>query len=255
MAGPVVDILMYHSISAGDHPTQISPDAFTGQVEAIVASGVPVIDLDDLAAAHEGKFDLADRSVIITFDDAFSDFADVAWPILSRHGLKTMVYVPTGHVGGKAIWEGAASPPAPIMDWSTIEDLARDGAMFGSHSVNHPDLNSLSDNALTRELIESRNTLEDRLGGQIRHFAPPYGHADAKVRDRISAFYATSVGTSLDSASLSASRLDLPRLEMYYFRNARRLYSHLTGQGGAYFSMRKGLRRTKQLMNRTLNRG
>ena len=254
MAKPVIDILMYHSISEGDHPTQIRPSEFAVQIATIADTGVPVIGLDDLMAAHDGTFDLPDRSVIITFDDAFVDFAEVAWPILSSYGLKSMVYVPTGHVGGAATWAGASSPPVPIMSWSVIEDLAKDGVQFGSHTVTHPDLNHLSQDEVTKELTRSCRDLEDHLGHRIRHFAPPYGHANQAVQRRIGEIFDTSVGTSLDSASLSASRLDLPRVEMYYFRNETLLRRHLTGRGTSYFTMRRGLRNAKQLLTRTLDR-
>ncbi len=254
MAGPVIDILMYHSISDGDHPTQISPAAFAVQIAELAETGVPVIGLDDLVAAQDGAFELAKRSVIITFDDAFVDFAEIAWPILSSYKMKSMVYVPTGHVGGSASWEGASTPAIPIMDWSTIKDLADSGVDFGSHTVTHPDLNRLPEAEIIRELTQSSRTLEENLGKPIRHFAPPYGRANAMVKRVIGEIFDTSVGTTLDSARLSASRLDLPRVEMYYFRNKALMRRHLTDQGSLYFTMRKGMRRSRQFLNRVFQR-
>lgn len=255
MADPVIDILMYHSISEGDHPTQISPSDFATQIAAIAETGTPVIGLDDLLDAMDGKAELADRSVIITFDDAFQDFADVAWPILSKHGFSAMVYVPTGRVGKDASWPGASMPPVPIMDWDTIKALSKDGAQFGSHTVTHPNLDLLSDDELVVELTQSRQTLEDQLGQTIRHFAPPYGAAGKDVQRRIGEIYDTSAGTNLNSASVNASRLDLPRVEMYYYRVETFWRRHLTGRGASYFKLRKGMRQSRYLVTRAFSRG
>ena len=65
MPGPVVDILMYHSVSNRGGATAIAPATFAAQMAAIAEAGVPVITLDDLLAAREGRGRLAARSVMI----------------------------------------------------------------------------------------------------------------------------------------------------------------------------------------------
>jgi peptidoglycan/xylan/chitin deacetylase (PgdA/CDA1 family) len=246
MADPVVEILMYHSISEGVHPTQIAPGVFAEQMAAIADLGVPVLTLDDFCAARSGERTLPPRSVIITFDDALTDFAEVAWPILKKHGFPAINYVPTGRVGETADWTGAALPPARIMDWETLGALAAEGATFGSHSVTHPILNALAPEVVADELCLSRDALEDRLGKPARHFAPPYGRATPSVQRLIGEYYRSSVGTRLDSATLLSPGLDFPRLEMYYFRDVGVWRRHLRGRGRHYLALRRTLRLAKQ---------
>lgn len=249
MAEPVVDILMYHSISNRGGATAIAPAVFAAQMAAIAEAGVPVITLDDLLAAREGRGRLAARSVILTFDDGFQDFADAAWPVMARHGFRPIVYLPTAFVGRAEGWRGIAEPPRALMGWGTIRALAKEGVGFGSHTVHHPDLNAMTPDEVEAELQRSRAEIEDRIGLAVRHFAPPYGLAGADVRARIAESYQSSAGTRLGEATPSSDPHDLPRLEMFYFTDPARWRAHLAGRGAAWLALRKGLRAAKARMS------
>lgn len=245
MTGPVVDILMYHSVSNRGGATSIAPALFAAQIAAIAEAAVPVISLDALIAAREGTGTLAPRSVILTFDDGFQDFADVAWPVMARHGFRPIVYLPTAFIGRAEGWRGIADPPRALMGWGTIRALARDGVEFGSHTVHHPSLDALSAEEVEAELIRSRAEIEERIGQPVRHFAPPYGLASSRVRAQIAEHYHTSVGTRLDSVRDDADPFDLPRLEMHYFSDPARWRAQLAGRGHTYLALRKALRAMK----------
>lgn len=253
MNNPVIDILMYHSISDLEDPTSISPPVFQEQMDILEASGLPVITLDDYLAARDGAFELAPNSIIITFDDAFMDFAEVAFPILHEKNFPAMVYVPTGCVGGVETWNGAAEPPRRIMTWSVIEDLAKDGIHFGSHSITHPDLNELKTLDLVEEIRRPKLVLEDRLGRAIDHFAPPYGSADYFARSTIERLYKTSVGTQFSRARIDSDIVDLPRVEMFYFTNTKRWQDHVDGVGATYMSTRRAMRHAREAVRKSLD--
>jgi peptidoglycan/xylan/chitin deacetylase (PgdA/CDA1 family) len=46
---------------------------------------------------ESGNKDLPSRAVLLTFDDAYCDFAEHAWPILKRFGLSATLFVPTAY--------------------------------------------------------------------------------------------------------------------------------------------------------------
>ncbi|MFN0114152.1 MAG: polysaccharide deacetylase family protein [Paracoccaceae bacterium] len=242
MPGPVVDILMYHSISDRGGPTAIAPDIFAMQIKVLAASGVPVLTMDDAAEGLAGQATLPPRSVVITFDDGFQDFADTAWPILKSRGFRPLVYLPTGFVGRAEGWKGIAAPPRPLMSWPAIRALAAEGVLFGGHTVSHPDLTALSDEVLAAELTVSQRQIEDRLGRRVRHFAPPYGLTTPATRARIAKVYATSCGTVLGSAAPGANPHNLPRIEMFYFQDRATWARHLAGRGTLYLTRRRALR-------------
>lgn len=73
-----------------------TPDELDRQM-AYLAEHADVIDVDDLLAARRGTRRLGPRSVLVTFDDAVDDFAVHAWPVLRRHRIPVVLFVPTGY--------------------------------------------------------------------------------------------------------------------------------------------------------------
>src|SRR4051794_32085534 len=80
----------------------------------------------------------------------------------------------------------AATPPgpgAPLMDWPTIERLAREGVASGGHAATRPDLTRVGPDRLLDEMRRSRIALKDRLGIGTAGFAYPFGTVDSLVRN------------------------------------------------------------------------
>jgi peptidoglycan/xylan/chitin deacetylase (PgdA/CDA1 family) len=105
-------VLTYHRIdvagrSASLYPGLISaePADFEEQMSFLAANWRP-LSLQEVLAARRGEGHLAPRSVMVTFDDAYRDFGEIAWPILERHGIPVTLFVPTAYPGnrGRAFW-------------------------------------------------------------------------------------------------------------------------------------------------------
>ncbi|MGB4676453.1 MAG: polysaccharide deacetylase family protein [Aggregatilineales bacterium] len=92
-----VRVLTYHR--AG------SPESFEAQMRYLAEHTCPV-SMQELVDALEGRRELPPRAVMVTFDDAYTDFAQVAWPALKRYGIPVTLFVPTGYPGGAlpAFW-------------------------------------------------------------------------------------------------------------------------------------------------------
>ena len=84
------------------------------------------------------------KPIVITFDDAYLDFYDNAWPLLQHYGFPATVFVPTGHVGGDAAWDSTHGQPAPIMGWDQIVRLGAAGVQIGSRSCCHRPMTELA---------------------------------------------------------------------------------------------------------------
>jgi len=245
---PDVDVLMYHSISGEPGPTSIPVATFARQMELLVETGCKVVSLGALAKYQRGEVELPVRTVMITFDDGFSDFADAAFPLLKQHGLTATVFLPTGRLGGRESWIGANVPPRPLMSWSVVQDLAKEGVEFGGHSVTHADLTTLGPEALRDEIGRSQKDIEDRLGKPTETFAPPYGRSNPRVREELARHSRVSVGTGLGRATRDADLTDVPRIEMHYFRQASLFRAYLEGRAEWYLAARKAARRVRSMM-------
>ena len=95
---------------------------------------------------------------------------------------------------------------------------------------------------MSQELEFSKRKLEDQLGRPVDHVAPPYGAVNAEVIEAVSRQYRTSVGTHLASAGATDSLLDLPRIEMWYFRDLRLWNRFLAGRADGFLARRRILR-------------
>jgi peptidoglycan/xylan/chitin deacetylase (PgdA/CDA1 family) len=180
-------ILMYHRIAdAGAEATarwRVTPDEFERQVSYLSAAGFGTVSLEEWhQAANRGR-SLPERAVVLTFDDAYEDFATHAWPVLESYGLGALVFLVSANVGSSADWDRAYGNPAPLLDWDTARDLGNRGVEFGSHCISHPRLTQLATDEIAHELSGSRRVIERELERPIDAIAYPYGSYDAVVED------------------------------------------------------------------------
>ena len=96
-------VLMYHRVAdpaeePGLDPGLISarPPEFAAQMEYLARTG-RVVSLEDILAARRGDAQLPPGALAITFDDAYRDFAEHAWPAIRSRGLPVTLFVPTGY--------------------------------------------------------------------------------------------------------------------------------------------------------------
>ena len=122
-------ILTYHRIADSTqsellYPGLISagPAEFEEQMRFLAARHRP-LGLGQLVAVRREEAQLPLRSVLVTFDDGYRDFAEEAWPILKRHGIPVVLFVPTAYPGnpGRAFWWDTLYGALSSAESQTIE--------------------------------------------------------------------------------------------------------------------------------------
>jgi peptidoglycan/xylan/chitin deacetylase (PgdA/CDA1 family) len=113
MAPHWLTVLTYHRIASRSHdPDDLDPglisatrDEFERQVAWLATKASPV-GLSDVLAARTGQARLPPRAVLVTFDDAYRDFAESAWPVLRAHRVPVALFVATAYPGhrGHGFW-------------------------------------------------------------------------------------------------------------------------------------------------------
>lgn len=243
-------VLTYHSISDAAGPTSIPPDVFAMQMQTLVDMGRHSLHLSEFIGWHEGKIGRWDDGVLITFDDAFDDFAQVAAPILKRHGLSALVFIPTRRLGNPEGWQGANDPPRPLMNWATVRELSNDGIEFGGHSRTHANLTKLSAADREDEIAGCAKDLSEQIGKPVEGFAAPYGRVSPEVVEAIGRHYRIAFGTRLALPRRGQDRFDIPRVDMHYFRDRKHWARLLQGHRN-YLRVRQALRAVRSRVVRT----
>jgi peptidoglycan/xylan/chitin deacetylase (PgdA/CDA1 family) len=76
---------------------------------------------------------------------------------------------------------GSPPPYYSPMSWNEIRSLEHDGFEFGAHTMQHPILPRMAlATDIQREVLESKQLLEQRLEHPVLHFCYPNGDFDAR---------------------------------------------------------------------------
>jgi peptidoglycan/xylan/chitin deacetylase (PgdA/CDA1 family) len=212
-------VLLYHRV-AEDGPAELAryrqtPAAFAEQMRWLRRNGYYAVTSDDVLYHLARGRPFEGRPVLLSFDDAYRDFHDAAWPILRAHDFTAEVFVVTDRVGGTADWDIAYGPPAALMGWPELQALAAAGVRFGSHMASHSHMAELSSREIVLEAARSRAALERALGVPCHSIAAPFGEGDERfVRIARQCGYRAAFTTDPGFVVLGQEALGLPRIEV-----------------------------------------
>jgi peptidoglycan/xylan/chitin deacetylase (PgdA/CDA1 family) len=249
---PGIVVLIYHRVGGGSGTeVDLGPEAFDEQM-AWLAATERLMSLDDavaqLAARDDGAVDDGaapdDGPIVVTFDDGTADLAEVATPILVRHGVPATVYLATRFVDEGVDFPDDGTP----LSWAAVRDMAATGLVtFGSHTHSHLLLDRLPPAEAVDELDRSKHLIEHHVGAPAHHFAYPKAvAASAEVEPLVRARYRSAAlggnrpnpyrGT--DVHRLSRSAVQVSDGATFFVRKAR-------GGMALEDSLRRGINRVR----------
>ena len=133
-----------------------------------------------------GEFlDAGERSVLITFDDAYSHVAPNVTPILAKFGFSAVMFVPAAYMGRRNEWDSDKHPRLAALEIASAERICsmREGPWeIASHGWRHVDLRVVQVEERRLELGRAREALSGLMGKAVEAFAYPFGLSDEDVR-------------------------------------------------------------------------
>ena len=240
-------ILTYHAVEPGPAPLCCPPALFRAQLDEIEASGAQVVTVSALA---ERLAEPEATLVALTFDDGFASVLEHALPALAERGVPATVYCVAGRLGGRNDWPSAhpGGFESSLLSAHGVGELADAGLEIGSHGFLHAPLPISHGEELEREVVGSKDALEDLLGRPVPSFALPYGAPPTSAgRALLDRTYATVCTTRVALAEEGTDPQALPRVDAHYLRRPGLLRRALDGSLGPYLAARRlgsGVRRT-----------
>ncbi|SFT34260.1 Glycosyltransferase, GT2 family [Geodermatophilus amargosae] len=187
LTGSAPVVLAYHAVEKVDDPVVgewcVTPEQLEQHVEALTAAGFTFVGLRDVLDRSRGRAPLPPRSVLLTFDDAYTSLLDGALPVTAPRGIPAVVFVVSGQLGGTNRWDAErGAVELPLLDVDQLRRLVEEGWSLGVHSATHAHLTQQDAAGLDRELVQSLADLR-ATGLPIEPvLAYPFGEHDVRVR-------------------------------------------------------------------------
>lgn len=233
-------VLVYHKIGYCPKNSQlknlwVKPENFEKQIEYLNKHGYTTVHFSDLLADFNGEKKLPEKPVLITFDDSYENNYTYAYKTLKKLNAKGNIFVVYNTIGKVNTWHNTKTEPwINMASMDMIKEMHTSKVMeFGGHTMNHPNLLSLSADMVNWEMKESKKQLEAALQTEICAFAYPYGAGayDDKVRAA-----AREAGFSFDFSFKQGKTLwpwkrDNAPIDRLFIKNDENnfdLYLHLT---------------------------
>lgn len=134
-----VPVFVFHSLE---------PASFGRKLAYLADNGYQTLSADEYFLVLMGARPAPERAVVLTLDDGRASVRSVGLPLLSRHGMKAVVFLIPGRIGEAPPrplpppgLRQVLEPPPPnegFLSWPEVEELARTGRFdFQSHSLSH----------------------------------------------------------------------------------------------------------------------
>lgn len=179
--GYVVPIIMYHSVNPDALPENrlaVTPQTFERQMAFLKKYHYNVSPLEEVAVLIKEKKRIPYRTIAITFDDGYRDNYTYAFPILKKYNLPATIFIIVNEVG---------RPQGDRLSWDEIKVMQASGIItFGSHTLGPlPLIEIKSEEELRKQIFDSKNILQEKLGREVNAFSYPGGGFNDKIKQLV----------------------------------------------------------------------
>ena len=185
MAADSAVFLQYHHVSNKTPAiTSIPPEMFKQHLDYLDKNKFNVAPIETITKAIQSGQSVPEKTIVITFDDAYKNIYENAFPMLKEKGWPFTIFVSTQPVDrgfGK------------FLTWEQIQEMTRSGATIANHTISHPHMPEKkpkeSDQAWLersrKEIIDTEGRIKEKTGQSIKMLAWPFGETAPELRKMI----------------------------------------------------------------------
>jgi len=175
-------ILQYHHVSTETpNSTSVTPETFENHM-AFLDENYYVIDLAEAMTKLKNNEKLPDRSVVITFDDGYTNILENAHPILTKFGFPYTIFI------NPAIIDEFSSQ----LTWAEVKQM-QPLATFANHTLDHAHLLTKNQSETTKQWIDrvmsdinqAEEILRENLGYSKKWLAYPFGEFNTALKTEL----------------------------------------------------------------------
>lgn len=171
-----IPILCYHNFNpVKPGSMNLKPARFEEQLNWLKDNGFTIIPLQEAVDYLQGKrTSLPPKAVVITIDDGWKSVYTYVYPIIRKHKIPVTLF----------IYPQTISEGKNTLTWDELHELQNSGYFdVQSHTYSHPNfkiekrhLSAASfDKNVEKELVQSKQILEEKMGKPITLLAWPFG--------------------------------------------------------------------------------
>lgn len=191
-------ILCYHSVSSDNWRFSINYSSLVKQIEYLRSQGYNFITLDDVKKFIDDEIEITKPSVVISFDDGYSDLIQTI-SLFKKYNIQPTLFL---LANSKNANRQELETERPFLNKEDIQLLEKNGWDIQCHSGTHADLSRIDKNSLKQEVSLAKKEIETYLNKKISYFAYPKGRYNEKVLNEVKqAGY--KMGLSMDDDFIS----------------------------------------------------
>jgi peptidoglycan/xylan/chitin deacetylase (PgdA/CDA1 family) len=208
-------ILQYHHVSdSTPKSTSITPEQFAVHLNYLHENSFNVVPLSQIITSIKNQKPLKNKTVSITFDDAYIDILTNAKPLLDEYNYPYTIYVNPSIINNN---ENKKS--SHYLSWTQLKALGDEGVIIANHGFEHNSLTRITDNLSQQQWLEQQTTLlldaesiiKEKTGQSWHYFAYPYGEYSPEIQHWVKENNFVGFSQQSGAVGLSTDLTSVPR--------------------------------------------
>jgi poly-beta-1,6-N-acetyl-D-glucosamine N-deacetylase len=162
-------ILAYHRIGEDSYPeSNLTTEQFTAHMQELSGGAYTILPLPDVIKALKNGDKLPPRSIVITFEGAYTSAYENAMKSLLEKKIPFTVFFSSGYAD--------EAPAGQHLGWDELRNLQKTGLVtFGLLPAAYTRLTDKSTEEILTQVNKARISFREKLQGEPAYFSYPFG--------------------------------------------------------------------------------